>query len=56
MAGESSLPVYSARSLQVSLGGRPVLGPLDLQIAEGAFIGVLGPNGSGKTTFLRALG
>ena len=55
-ADSPNQPVYSARSLQVSLGGRPVLGPLDLQIAEGAFIGVLGPNGSGKTTFLRALG
>ena len=37
------------------LGGRPVLGPLDLEIPRGAFLGVLGPNGSGKTTLLRAL-
>jgi iron complex transport system ATP-binding protein len=47
--------VYEVRDLRVSLGGRQVLGPLDLQIHEGAFIGMLGPNGSGKTTLLRAL-
>jgi iron complex transport system ATP-binding protein len=50
-----SPPVYDIRNLGVSLGGRPVLGPLDLQIPPGAFLGVLGPNGSGKTTLLRAL-
>jgi iron complex transport system ATP-binding protein len=47
--------VYDIRNLSVSLGGKPVLGPLDLQIPRGAFLGVLGPNGSGKTTLLRAL-
>jgi ABC-type oligopeptide transport system ATPase subunit len=48
-------PVYEVRGLEVTLGGRPVLGPLDLQIPSAAFLGVLGPNGSGKTTLLRAL-
>ena len=52
---ERRSPVYEVRDLRVSLGGRQVLGPLDLQIHEGAFIGMLGPNGSGKTTLLRAL-
>ena len=41
--------------LQVELGGRPVLGPLDLQLASGSFVGIVGPNGSGKTTLLRTL-
>lgn len=39
----------------VELGGRHILGPLDLDIATGCFLGILGPNGSGKTTLLRAL-
>jgi iron complex transport system ATP-binding protein len=46
---------YEVRGLKVALDGRQVLGPLDLQVARGAFMGVLGPNGSGKTTLLRAL-
>jgi iron complex transport system ATP-binding protein len=48
-------PIYDVRALEVKLGGRRVLGPIDLRIPSGAFLGVLGPNGSGKTTLLRAL-
>jgi iron complex transport system ATP-binding protein len=48
-------PAYEVRGLEVTLGGQLVLGPLDLEIARGAFMGILGPNGSGKTTLLRAL-
>lgn len=48
-------PAYDVRGLEVALGGRPVLGPLDLRIPQASFLGVLGPNGSGKTTLLRAL-
>jgi iron complex transport system ATP-binding protein len=50
-----STTVYAVTQLAVSLGGRPVLGPLDVEIARGAFLGIVGPNGSGKTTLLRAL-
>ena len=47
--------VYDVDTLKVSLGGRTVLGPLDLEVAPGSFVGIVGPNGSGKTTLLRAL-
>jgi iron complex transport system ATP-binding protein len=46
---------YEINSLEVTLGGRRVVGPVDLRIARGSFTGILGPNGSGKTTLLRAL-
>ncbi len=52
---EKASSVYVVRGLEVELGGKRVLGPIDLEIGQGAFLGVLGPNGSGKTTLLRAL-
>jgi ATP-binding cassette subfamily F protein 3 len=45
----------SARGLTKSFGGREVLSGLDLELAAGARIGVLGPNGGGKSTLLRIL-
>jgi zinc/manganese transport system ATP-binding protein len=35
--------------------GEPVLRDLDLTIAQGAFVGIVGPSGAGKTTLLRAM-
>jgi ATP-binding cassette subfamily F protein 3 len=44
-----------ARGLTKSFGGRAVLTGLDLDVAPGARLGVLGPNGGGKSTLLRIL-
>ncbi|HEX6022651.1 MAG TPA: ATP-binding cassette domain-containing protein [Solirubrobacter sp.] len=44
-----------ARDLHVSLGGRPVLSGLDIELAPGEIHALIGPNGSGKTTALRVL-
>ncbi|MCY2961478.1 MAG: ATP-binding cassette domain-containing protein [Planctomycetota bacterium] len=42
-------------NLRVELGGRCVLGPLDLEPVRGTWTLVVGPSGSGKTTLLRAI-
>jgi ATP-binding cassette subfamily F protein 3 len=47
--------MISARGLSKSFGGRRILDGLDLELAAGARIGVLGPNGGGKSTLLRIL-
>ncbi len=47
--------MIEVRSLTKSFGGRPVLRNLDFSVHEGEFVALLGPNGSGKTTFLRIL-
>ena len=38
-----------------SYGGRRILDGLDFDVVEGARIGVIGPNGGGKSTLLRVL-
>jgi iron complex transport system ATP-binding protein len=55
LTAEDTAPVYDLRAVQVALDGRPVLGPLDLALAPGSFVAIVGPNGSGKTTLLRTL-
>jgi ATP-binding cassette subfamily F protein 3 len=51
----ASVPLLSARGIVKSFGGRRVLDGLDLELAAGARIGVLGPNGGGKSTLLKIL-
>ena len=51
----ASVPLLSARAVVKSFGGRRVLDGLDLEVAAGARIGILGPNGGGKSTLLRIL-
>ncbi len=41
--------------LTVDLGGRRVLGPLELVLEERSWTILVGPSGSGKTTLLRAI-
>src|SRR3954463_9639759 len=49
------VPLLAARGLMKSFGGRAILRGLDLDVEAGARIGVLGPNGGGKSTLLRVL-
>ncbi len=42
-------------AISVSVGGKALLGPLDLSIESGEHVVVLGPSGCGKTTLLRVI-
>ena len=47
--------LLECRNLSVSIGGQRIVESLDLQVEAGQSIGILGPNGVGKTTLLLAL-
>jgi ABC-type Mn2+/Zn2+ transport system ATPase subunit len=48
-------PILRARGLRLGYGGRVVLSEIDLEVRAGEFWCLIGPNGEGKTTFLRAV-
>ncbi len=50
-----SRPLLDARQLAVEIGGRRVVGQLDLALAGGERLAILGRNGAGKSTLLSTL-
>ncbi|MFG1926952.1 ABC transporter ATP-binding protein [Cryptosporangium sp. NPDC048952] len=53
-------PAFELVDVSVTLpagpSGRPILANVDLQVAAGEIVGIIGPSGTGKTTLLRVLG
>lgn len=48
-------PAIDAREVSKSFDGKCVVNKLSMQVRRGEVFGFLGPNGSGKTTFIRML-
>jgi iron complex transport system ATP-binding protein len=48
-------PELEARGVAAGYRGAMVIEGMDLKIAPGDFLGIIGPNGSGKTSFLKSL-
>jgi zinc transport system ATP-binding protein len=48
-------PVIDIRSLSFAYGSVPTLSGIDLQVTEGEFLGIVGPNAGGKSTLLKLI-
>src|SRR5438876_8375797 len=48
-------PIIDVRGMTKRFGDRTVVDHVDLSVRAGEIFGFLGPNGSGKTTFIRML-
>jgi ABC-type branched-subunit amino acid transport system ATPase component/ABC-type branched-subunit amino acid transport system permease subunit len=53
--GSAGGPVLSVEGLTAGYGAAPVLKDVDLRISRGEMVGVLGANGAGKSTTMRAI-
>ncbi|GJQ55201.1 MAG: ABC transporter ATP-binding protein [Rhodocyclaceae bacterium] len=51
----SSAPMLRVRGLSRSFGGLRAVDRLDLEVGRGEIVGLLGPNGSGKTTAMNLI-
>jgi ATP-binding cassette subfamily F protein uup len=54
-SGRATRKLLVATGVTKALGGRPLFAGLDVELAPGTRLGLLGPNGGGKTTLLRVL-
>lgn len=55
LKNETMAWILELKSVYASYGTMPVLENVNFRVSEKDFIGVIGPNGGGKTTLLRII-
>lgn len=50
-----STPAFELKNISLSRDGQLVLDSIDLSIPQGDYLGILGPNGGGKTTLIQIM-
>lgn len=55
VTGADGAPALVVRDAAVQVGGRPIWSHLNISAGEGTFTAILGPNGIGKSTLLKAV-
>lgn len=55
MRRSKQIPLLSLRNLTVARGDKTVLHEIDLEIRQGEHVAILGPNGCGKSTLIKAI-
>lgn len=48
-------PIISIRNMTAGYDGKPTITDVNMHICEQEFVGIVGPNGGGKTTLLKAM-
>ena len=49
------VPIFDVKNLNFSVRGQKILSHISLEIFNGEYIAIIGPNGGGKTTLIRML-
>ena len=55
MSLKFSVPIFDVKNINFSANGQKILSNISLDIANGQYIAIIGPNGGGKTTLIRML-
>ncbi len=55
MSLKFKVPIFDVKNLNFSVRGQKILSDISLEIYNGEYVAVIGPNGGGKTTLIRLL-
>ncbi|MGI9334699.1 MAG: ABC transporter ATP-binding protein, partial [Gammaproteobacteria bacterium] len=55
LSQDTVLPLFGCSGIHLTLGGREILGDIDLDAHPGRVLGIVGPNGAGKTSLFEVL-